>query len=58
MATKSILKNITVKSNRAGVRLANALEKSEKGSKTAPGNLSKRVDIVTDPESIKSMFGK
>lgn len=56
MATKSIMKNITVKSNRAGVRLANALEKSEKGSKTAPENLRKRVDIITDPETIKKMF--
>ncbi|MBQ8187709.1 MAG: hypothetical protein IJX93_06550 [Clostridia bacterium] len=56
MATKSILKNVTVRSNSAGSRLARAIEKAEKSSKAAPKQMRKRVDLVTDPETIRKMF--
>lgn len=57
MATKSISKNITIKSNAAGIRLAKAIEKSEKISKTAPRKMNRGVQIVTDSETILKMFG-
>lgn len=56
MATKSILKNVKVNSNTAGVRLASALEKSARNEKTAKSNFSKRIDRITDADTIKKMF--
>lgn len=56
MATKSILKNITITNKRAGSRLANALERSRRKSKPVPADISKRVDVISDPDTIRKMF--
>ena len=56
MATKSILKNVTITSKRAGLKLANALERSQKKSKPALSDIRKRIDVVSDPDTIRKMF--
>lgn len=56
MATKSILKNVTITSKRAGYRLASALDRSRKKVKPAPSSISKRVDVISDPDTIRKMF--
>lgn len=56
LATKSILKNITITNKRAGFRLASALERSRKTAKPIPADIRKRVDVVTDPDTIRKMF--
>lgn len=57
MSTKSILKNVTITTKRAGIKLANALERSRKTAKPVPADIRKRVDVVTDPDTIRKMFG-
>ncbi len=58
MATKSIYKNVTIKTNAAGLRLAKAIEKSEKHTKTAPVSTQHSVRIVTNTNDILKMFGE
>ena len=56
MATKSILKNVTITSKRACYRLASALDRSRRKAKPVPSSISKRVDVISDPDTIRKMF--
>lgn len=57
MATKSFLKNITIKNKKSAERFLNALENAE-GKKAKKVTFDERVDEVKDSATIKRMFCK
>ena len=56
MATKSILKNVTVKDNQTAKKLANALEQS--GHSRLDYNQAKAHYSYASPEDVRKMFGQ
>ena len=57
MATKSFLKNITIKNRKSAESFLNALENAEK-KKAKKVQFKERVEEVKDSEIIKRMFCK
>ena len=56
MATKSFLKNITIKNRMSATALIDALENAE-GKKRKKVHIDKSIETVKDKKKIKEMFG-
>ncbi len=57
MATKSFLKNITIKNKKSANAFISALENAEKKGRKKI-NIETSVRTITDKETIKKMFGE
>ena len=57
MATKSFLKNITIKNKKSAENFISALENAE-NKKAKEVIINKRVEDITDKETIRKIFNK